>query len=72
MTSVISQVVCAVRGCGEKITALRALAEDTPVTGGDAPGNSEICVVDLTSGEIRRLTQDPGYDAEPVWSPGPP
>ena len=31
-------VVPAVRGCGEKITALRALAEDTPVTGGVMAG----------------------------------
>jgi Tol biopolymer transport system component len=33
------------------------------------PGNSDLWVVDLTSGLSTRFTFDPGFDGQPVWSP---
>ena len=33
------------------------------------PGNSDLWVVDLTSGLSTRFTFDPGTDSQPVWSP---
>ncbi len=38
----------------------------------NASGNPEICVLAFATGEITNLTNDPGYDGEPVWSPAPP
>ena len=35
----------------------------------DAKGNIDIYVLDLGTGEERRLTQDPGLDFQPAWSP---
>ena len=32
-------------------------------------GNSDIWVIDLTSGVSTRFTFDPGFDGQPVWSP---
>ncbi len=32
-------------------------------------GNLEICVVDVVSGDIIRLTNDPGKDWNPAWAP---
>jgi Tol biopolymer transport system component len=31
--------------------------------------NPDICIVDVDSGEERRLTSDPAVDMDPVWSP---
>ncbi len=33
------------------------------------PGNSDIWVVDLSSGASTRFTFEPGFDGQPVWSP---
>jgi dipeptidyl aminopeptidase/acylaminoacyl peptidase len=33
------------------------------------PGNSDLWVVDLTSGRSTRFTFDPAFDGQPVWSP---
>jgi Tol biopolymer transport system component len=33
------------------------------------PGNSDLWVVDLTSGLSTRFTFDPAFDGQPVWSP---
>jgi dipeptidyl aminopeptidase/acylaminoacyl peptidase len=33
------------------------------------PGNSDLWVVDLTTGLSTRFTFDPGFDGQPVWSP---
>jgi dipeptidyl aminopeptidase/acylaminoacyl peptidase len=33
------------------------------------PGNSDLWIVDLTSGASTRFTFDPGFDGQPVWSP---
>jgi len=35
----------------------------------NAYGNAEVCTVNVETGEIVNLTNDPGYDGEPVWSP---
>lgn len=35
----------------------------------NAYGNAEVCTVDIETGEVVNLTNDPGYDGEPVWSP---
>jgi Tol biopolymer transport system component len=33
------------------------------------PDNEDLWIVDLISGTSRRLTFDPGFDGQPVWSP---
>ena len=33
------------------------------------PGNSDLWIVDLTSGASTRFTFDPAFDGQPVWSP---
>ena len=33
------------------------------------PGNSDLWIVDLTSGASTRFTFDPALDTQPVWSP---
>jgi Tol biopolymer transport system component len=33
------------------------------------PGNSDLWIVDLSSGASTRFTFDPGFDGQPVWSP---
>lgn len=32
-------------------------------------GNAELCVIPVTGGDERRLTNDPALDAHPAWSP---
>jgi TolB protein len=32
-------------------------------------GNPDIWVLDIASGELQRLTDDPAADVEPAWSP---
>lgn len=35
----------------------------------DAKGNVDVYVLDVATGEARRLTQEPGLDFQPAWSP---
>ncbi len=33
------------------------------------PEGIEVCVLDVTTGSVSRLTDEPGYDGSPAWSP---
>jgi len=35
----------------------------------DRSGSSDLWILDVETGDATRLTDDPGYDAEPTWSP---
>lgn len=35
----------------------------------DRSGDSEIYLIDVTRGDVTRLTNDPAHDADPAWSP---